>query len=207
MNKHSEQRENESNIKCNLLVFDNFYKNPYTIREFALKQSYHTDTYYPGKRTKPFATIELKNKIQTLIEPFAGKIIEFPTHSGDNGTFQYTTSNDTTWIHIDNENINWAGILYLTPDAPFNSGTTFYKYKNYIIDETERIIKNDEYNDATRVSGIDSKNWDVVDQVGNVFNRLILFRSTRFHCSTNYFGKDITDGRLFQVFFFKTEYS
>lgn len=203
MDKLSEQQQNNSNIECNLLVFDNFYKDPYTIREFALKQSYYTDTYYPGRRTSSFATIELKNKIQTLIQPIAGKIIEFPLYSGDNGSFQYTTSNDKTWIHIDSKNINWGGVLYLTPNAPFNSGTTFYKYKNYIIDENETIIQNAEYSNITNR---DTKNWDVVDQVGNVFNRLILFRSTRFHSSTNYFGKDITDGRLFQVFFFKTEY-
>jgi hypothetical protein len=198
----TEYRRNKPNIECNLLVFDNFYKDPMTIREFALKQEYFTDTYYPGKRTKSFATIEIKNRIQNFIEPFAGKIIDFPLYTADNGSFQYTTSNDTTWIHTDSDNMNWGGILYLTPDAPLNSGTSFYKYKNGTIDYNEKIITNTEYSHDSK----DTTKWDIIDQVGNVFNRLVLFNSTRFHSSSNYFGKDVMDGRLFQVFFFKAEY-
>jgi hypothetical protein len=51
----------------------------------------------------------------------------------------------------------------------------------------------------------DYTKWDMVDRVGNVFNRLILYRSENFHVSLDYFGKDKEDGRLFQVFFFNTE--
>ena len=51
----------------------------------------------------------------------------------------------------------------------------------------------------------DLTKWEVVDTVGNVFNRLILFNAKRYHMSMDYFGKDKTDSRLFQVFFFSTE--
>ena len=47
--------------------------------------------------------------------------------------------------------------------------------------------------------------WKIVDSVGNVFNRLILFNSNKFHMSQDYFGDSKENGRLFQVFFFSTE--
>jgi len=45
----------------------------------------------------------------------------------------------------------------------------------------------------------------MVDRVGNVFNRLIMYRADNYHVSLDYFGKNMQDGRLFQVFFFNTE--
>jgi len=52
----------------------------------------------------------------------------------------------------------------------------------------------------------DMTKWNLIDRVGNVFNRLILFDSKRFHMSMDYFGDSKENGRLFQVFFFSTEY-
>ena len=48
--------------------------------------------------------------------------------------------------------------------------------------------------------------WEVVDVVANKFNRLVLYRGDLFHSSLDYFGKDKYDGRLFQTFFFNTEF-
>jgi hypothetical protein len=187
---------------CNLIVIDDFYDSPLEVREFALNQEYFTDYYYPGKRTKSFATIDLKEKIQSFIEPVAGKIIQFNLHTGDNGSFQYATLSDQTWIHSDNVSMNWAGIVYLTPNAPLNSGTTFYRFReNSISDSVESNITNTNISHHSK----DYTKWEVVDSVGNVFNRLVLFNSKRYHCSSNYFGDDIKSGRLFQVFFFQTE--
>ena len=51
----------------------------------------------------------------------------------------------------------------------------------------------------------DYTKWELVDRVGNVFNRLVLFNSTQFHASLDYFGTCKEDARLFQVFSFSTE--
>ena len=67
--------------------------------------------------------------------------------------------------------------------------------------------ENPEY-DKGAPSGDDMQDytkWEMVDRVGNVFNRLIMYRADNYHVSLDYFGKDINDGRLFQVFFFNTE--
>lgn len=201
-NKLLDEYRKKKQSSCNLIVIDNFYDNPLEVREFALKQSYYSDTYYPGKRTKPFATIDLKNKIESYIENVAGKIIKFELYGCDNGSFQYATSIDETWIHSDNVDMNWGGMLYLTPYAPVNSGTTFYRFRENNIEDSNELKLT-----KTNISqyGRDYTKWEIVDVIGNKFNRLVLFNSKRYHCSSNYFGKDINDGRLFQIFFFQTE--
>ena len=52
----------------------------------------------------------------------------------------------------------------------------------------------------------DMSKWDMVDMVSNKFNRLVLYRGNLFHTSLDYFGTDKYNGRLFQTFFFNTEY-
>ena len=184
----------------NLLVIDNFYKNPVDVRNFALSQEFKVAGNYPGTRTQTFATNELKELINRYLEPFSGKITEFPMETGAyNGSFQYTTSRDRSWIHTDHHN-TWGGVLYLTPDAPVNSGTAFYRIKN-----GGEMYENPLKRDYVDRYGQDLTKWEMVDSVGNVFNRLVLFNSKRYHMSMDYFGTDKMDGRLFQVFFFSTE--
>jgi len=58
--------------------------------------------------------------------------------------------------------------------------------------------------DFIKDNAIDVK-WELVDRIGNVYNRLVLYRGDHFHISLDYFGQDLYDGRLFQTFFFNTE--
>ncbi len=195
---------------CGLIVIDNFYNNAMETRNYILTQEFKVRGNYPGQRTRSFANNHLKDIIQDYILPFGGKITEFPmpdeTNKDDNniynGAFQYTTSRDRSWIHVDGFN-NWAGVLYMTPDAPLSSGTGFYKYKDGTTYETDMKIMNNK----TEIdnSSQDLTRWEQVDKVGNVFNRLILFNAKRFHMSLDYFGNMKENGRLFQVFFFSTE--
>jgi len=195
---------------CGLIIIDNFYNNAMETRNYILTQEFKVRGNYPGQRTRSFATNELKDIIQEYILPFGGKINEFPmpdeTNKDDNniynGAFQYTTSRDRSWIHVDGFN-NWAGVLYMTPDAPLSSGTAFYKYKDGTTYETDlKIMDNKVEIDAFSQ---DLTRWEQIDRAGNIFNRLILFNSKRYHMSLDYFGNSKENGRLFQVFFFSTE--
>jgi hypothetical protein len=195
---------------CGLIIIDNFYNNAMETRNFILTQEFKVRGNYPGQRTRSFANNELKDIIQEYITPFGGKIIEFPmpdeTNKDDNniynGAFQYTTCRDRSWIHVDGFN-NWAGVLYMTPDAPVSAGTGFYKYKDGTTYESDmKIMENKDEIDSFCQ---DMTRWEQVDKVGNIFNRLILFNSKRFHMSLDYFGNSKGNGRLFQVFFFSTE--
>jgi len=192
---------------CGLIVIDNFYNNPKDTRDFILTQEFSVKGNFPGQRTISYANEKHRDIIQEYVAPFGGKITDFPMLNDDcsnivyNGSFQYTTSRDRSWIHTDSR--NWGGVLYLTPDPPLSSGTAFYRFKNGEYSEEDVNVLNtneqiDKYNQ-------DQTKWELVDRVGNVFNRLILFNSKRFHMSMDYFGDTKENSRLFQVFFFSTE--
>ena len=198
------------NPSCGLIVIDNFYNNAMETRNYIMTQDFKVRGNYPGQRTRSFATEHLKNMIQNYVMPFGGKITDFPMPNETNklenniynGSFQYTTSKDRSWVHIDGFN-NWAGVVYLTPDAPLSAGTAFYKFKDGATCKRDMEILNNETD--MNNSSQDLTKWEQVDKVGNIFNRLILFNSNRYHMSLDYFGNSLKDGRLFQVFFFSTE--
>lgn len=179
-------------MRVNLLITDDFYNNPEEVREFALRQDFSVKGNYPGFRTETFLNEATMQGIQNLIEPFAGKVIDWGLQYS--GCFQLCTAQDRTWIHADVNN-TWAGVLYLTPDAPLSAGTALYRHR-----ETGHTT-----DQSASYESYDYTKWDVVDRVGNVFNRLILYRGDLFHASVDYFGSNMADGRLIQPFFFSTE--
>ena len=186
-------------MRTNLIVIDDFYTNPDQVRNFALEQPFDVKGNYPGHRTRPHVTPATKQYIQDIVEFHTkSKISDWPDEEY-NGAFQYTTQKDRSWYHVDSTT-NWAGIVYLTPDAPLSGGTSFYRSK---IDGT--MVSNVPDNQVLKKFSQDNTKWECVDRVGNVYNRLILFNSKRYHISDDYWGSGLHDGRLFQTFFFSTE--
>jgi hypothetical protein len=192
-------------MRINSLTIDNFYSNPLEVREFALKQEFKVRGNYPGQRTQSFLTDATKKTLRDILYPFAGEITNW---GGEyTGSFQYTTSADRSWIHADSTT-DWAAVCYLTPDAPVTAGTGIFRHKetgwmnfDYKREHDEEYIKQAPPGHHSQ----DYTKWEMVDRVGNVFNRLIMYRADNYHVSLDYFGKDMYDGRLFQVFFFNTE--
>lgn len=196
-----------------LLIQENFYNNPLEVRSFALSQQFNVTGNYPGLRTKAFADESIKNAIENLVSPHAGKITWFgDAQAKDNytGSYQLTYAKDRTWIHNDSC-VAWAGVCYLTPNAPVTSGTGLFKHKKTGWSAVPRTadgkidtnllqqeIPTYEYQDYTK--------WELHDVIGNKFNRLVLYRGDYFHASLDYFGDSPENGRLFQTFFFNTEY-
>jgi hypothetical protein len=192
--------------KTSLIVIDDFYANPMEVRNFALNQQFNITGNFPGFRTTSLLNDTIKEAIQYVMHPFAGEIVDW-FEDGHTGAFQYTTEDHHSWIHSDG-GVRWAGVLYLTPNAPLSAGTGFYRHKKTKIDRfvhltetpTEKDLSNPyltDYKDITK--------WELTDEVSNKFNRLILYDATLFHKSMDYFGKNLYDGRLFQVFFFNTQ--
>lgn len=194
--------------KLNSVIIDDFYSNPYEVREFALQQEFFTQDNFPGFRTVSFLNDTIQDAIQAIVYPFAGYITNW--HAEENttstGAFQYTTAENQSWLHTDGA-VQWAGVLYLTPNAPITSGTGFYRHKRTGMEKfvylTEKPTEKDlnhpyltDYRDMTK--------WELTDVVGNKFNRLVIYDASLFHRSLDYFGNDKYNGRLFQVFFFDT---
>ena len=193
-------------MKTNLIITDEFYNNPDETREWALAQPFNVAGNFPGRRTKPVHEWDLEEVIQRIVKPHGGNITNF----GDEycTAFQYTIKDDVSWIHADHTTM-WAGVCYLTPDAPADSGTGIFRHKKTGW-ETAQMNKDGSYNqaglDVINADAHDYSKWDMTAMVGNVYNRLVLYRGDMFHRSLEYFGNDKNDGRLFQTFFFNTEF-
>lgn len=182
-------------MRTSLVIIDDFYIDPDKVRDFALSQPFDVVGNFPGKRTKPFLNESIKDIINNHLA-FAGGVSNWQEESGYTGAFQLTTALDRTWIHTDEYN-KWAGVCYLTPNAPHTGGTGLFRHK-----------ESGEYFRTTKdyPEGYDYTKWDLIDVIGNKYNRLVLYRGDIFHASLDYFGSCPKTGRLFQTFFFDTKF-
>ena len=92
-----------------------------------------------------------------------------------------------TWNSVGAD--GWAGLIYLNPDAPRDSGLKTFNNKfgnNY-----------EWYTEPNR--------WQLLDDYANVYNRLILVRGSVPHVGGSGFGDSIKNGRFYQTLFFKTK--
>jgi len=193
-------------MQTNLIITDDFYNNPDETREWVLEQPFDVRGNFPGQRTKPVHEWDLEETIARIIKPHGGAITYF--NDPYTTAFQYTTAADDSWIHADHTT-TWAGVCYLTPNAPAGGGTGIFRHKETGWEYAQKL-KDGTYDPvASAKTDNDARDYSKLDMtamVGNVYNRLVLYRGDMFHRSLEYFGKDKYDGRLFQTFFFNTEY-
>lgn len=190
----------------NLIVVDDFYENPDLIRNYAINNlNFHTTNSSRGKRSKERFFVEgTKEKLESIL---GRKIVNWESEEYSNGIFQYCTSYDPVVIHADSQ--QFAGVVYLTPDAPLETGTATYRSKvtgkkrfetgfDEGSEETFRGISKDfNYYDRTQ--------FEIIDKVANVYNRLVLWDAKAIHSASDYFGDTIDNSRFFQLFFFDLE--
>ena len=70
--------------------------------------------------------------------------------------------------------------------APLNSGTGLYRFEDGTRFDREQEIRGNK--DFISNCSQDVTKWELVDKVGNVFNRLVIFNANHFHSSMDYFG-------------------
>ena len=175
-------------------VVDNFYSDPYAVREYALKQEFKPEIeYFKGSRSLDQyfvpGTKEAFERIMGI------KIREWESH-GMCGRFQYCTAQDPLVYHNDGQ--TWAAMIYLNPDAPYCTGTSLYASKN-----GARRTSDPNFTDDVFAGGFyDETKFELVDSIGNVFNRLFIFDAQNIHAASKYFGQTKEDSRLFHIFFF-----
>jgi hypothetical protein len=189
-----------------LVVQDDFYDDPDGVRAFALQQPFQANLHnHKGQRSlERFLFPGIQQRFEALL---GVRIVGWEVH-GYNGIFQFCVPSDPLVFHSDQQ--RWAGAVYLTPDAPLHTGTAFYRSK-----ET-KLRRPPSVTDAIRAGTnpwelerrtyggklLDPTAWELVDQVGNVYNRLVLWDGCLIHAATGYFGQVKEDARLFQLFFF-----
>ena len=159
----------------NVIVVDNFLDDPDRIRNIALSFDYsNVQNNVPGVRSSSRAGGEYEDKVTEKFREIFNSDIEWCWEQ-DSFCFQLCTEGTESWIHQDPV-AEWAAVLYLTPNAPLDSGTGIYE----------------------------SPNSDMNVAVGNMYNRLVAYRGKMmYHRSiVPGFGDSLETGRLTQVLFF-----
>lgn len=193
-------------METTLIIVDDFYQNPEEVVTFMKQQEFHKNYgNHPGLRTVGDKNPGVKETIQNLVYQAGGVITDWDDLEFT-GSFNCCSQLDRSWIHSDLQ--SWAGVVYLTPDAPSESGTALYKHKPTGLRRMPRL--DDGTTDTALLDLIyqdaqDMTKWEMIDYVGNRFNRLVLYRGDLFHSAVNYFGRDFSDSRFHQTFFFSTE--
>jgi hypothetical protein len=179
-------------------VVDNFYSDPDAVRAFALQQEYEPSgpgKPYIGSRTyKQFLFPGLREEFESIM---GRKIVEWESH-GMNGRFQFNIEGEPLVYHADLQ--TWAAMIYLTPNAPYETGTMTHALKG-------TDIRHRNHPDVGRCFRPGSRNLDKtpfedVDIIGNVYNRLVIFNAGYLHSACGYFGWTQENSRLWQMFFF-----
>jgi hypothetical protein len=179
------------------VVVDDFYQDPDAIREFALEQEFREDqNYYRGRRTlKPYLFPGIRERFETLLNTQITRWEDMPV----NGVFQYCTSQDALVYHADTQ--MYAATIYLTPDAPPQCGTSLYRSRAH---PKVRRWPQDGYDYAAvfPTGHFDRTKFELIDTVGNVYNRLVIWDAKLLHSASEYFGEKLENSRLFHLFFF-----
>lgn len=201
------------NLYPTVTIIENFYEKPDEIRAFALKQKFtycheleNINYVYPGCRTK-----ELFELDKNLYEKVCRKLVSvFHNTQRDQMRWAISTSFQVVEkkfergvLHQD-ENTIFAGVLYLTPDAPLEAGTSLFKPNNTFDEEKYQaaLKKNDVNFRTNQPVSIDYHDmFDETVRVNNVYNTLIIFNAQTHHAANEFFGDSLKSGRMAQVFF------
>jgi hypothetical protein len=179
-------------MKLNTLIIDDFLDDPDQIRNLVIDSKVPFEKTgevpHPGKRTVPTSDPDYKNMIVAKLH----EVLPFKIKMRPNFSFSYQLclSHDETWVHLDPS--DWTGVLYLTPNAPIESGTLLFK-------EDVELVKK-----LREPGGSGETKAEVMTVLGNVYNRLVLWRGSEIPHRSNLagFGDCLENGRLTQVFFF-----
>lgn len=179
----------------NMLVVDGFYKDPDLVVSIAESADYAEDErYYKGFRSKETYKFPwVKEEFERLL---GGVVITDWMNQPYNGVFQITDEKNPLVWHSDSQ--QFAAAVYLTKDAD-QMGTSFWKDKKHGYrrpPETAELCAEvySEYN-LTHPD-----NWELIDKIGGVYNRLVIWDAKLIHSASMYSDKK----RLVQLFFFTT---
>lgn len=159
-----------------MIIIDNFLTDPNQIRQDALELTY-TKAEPNSNGWKGFRCLYNNMAGEELSELIYNRLNELDPKFDkvfQRCYFHYTLNEDmSNTTHTDGV-FDFAGVLYLTPNPPSNSGTIFYNEKN-----------------------------EEIDYVENVYNRLTIYPSTTLHRIKESFGDNISNGRLVYTIFLK----
>jgi len=201
----------EKSFRKNLIVVDNFYKDPDAVRNFALGVEYQEDKVrnWPGRDS------EYEHGKEELTEVCSDIVgMELTTKPSNKCSYFRRTKvgqHGTQDVHFDpNPGLVWAGVIYLTPTFHPTGGTKFWKHKRtgwefapgMVEAEQHGIQTHDDMVDFFNTEGKDRSKWIETDNIAFKYNRLVMFNPFMWHSNGEWFGTDDQSARLVQLLFF-----
>lgn len=196
-----------------VVAVDNFFDDPDEIRAIALAQRYaENPDFYKGLRsTQRFLWPHMREELGRLLGTPVTRWLEH----GANGVFQQTSHGDPLVWHHDSQ--SYAAAVYLTPDAPPQSGTSYWRDRVYGCRRKpshpfeRRRLGGDAAVEAANAVVYDpyniehGDNWELMESVAGLYNRLVVWDAALFHSATSYdhfSAAGAAPTRLVQLFFF-----
>lgn len=193
-----------------IIVKDNFYDNPEKVVEISKNAEYYEPAHVTGYRSRAvYHEIGIKEKLEQIL---GIKITRWDTNPiEENGVFYKGFAKgklkEKPGVHSDEPYNDITALVYLTPNIPFDCGTSLWMHKatKLINPATKADAKRlkMKFEDLQNLLEIDSKNrnkWIEIDRIGNRFNRLVAYPSGALHSATNHFGSNLRNGRIYQTF-------
>ena len=184
-------------MDLNFIIIDNFLDDPDRVRSDALSLDFDLiQESVPGVRTSASLVGDHQTEVETKLKTILGGEIVWDWTQAS-FKFQSCQEGTETWIHKDSleeDQGEWAGVLFLTPDPNHDAGTAVYLSH----DTDPRFAPWGNEMDEIRQDPI-------IDMgAGNVYNRLVLYRGkTLYHSSIlPGFGDTLETSRLTQTFWF-----
>jgi hypothetical protein len=153
------------------ILIDNFFENVDDVRNKALSYDYeksNENTGWKGFR----ATINdaniithINKRLTETDSKFKDIVLRYYFHYSLDNT--KNEQSDFLKERFHKDGVDWAGVIYLTPNPPTNSGTIIFdRFMNPSI------------------------------HIENVYNRFIFYNGNTLHGVEDTFGNDITNGRM-----------
>lgn len=195
-----------------IIIVEDFYPNPDAVRDFALRTSFASAGRYnyPGWQSNKALH---NDALREAFERQLGEPIEVDTERFTWGGFRIITEETGALIKVHADvAVDWAAMVYLTPDAPMSAGTGFFRHRETGFEgpPSDREARELGYEDAAefelevaRRDMADLDRWELVSSVAPVYNRLLLFRGREFyHAPLGGCGDSPDTARMTHNFFF-----
>lgn len=198
-------------------MVDNFYPDADKLRRQALGMQFSEPENYVGWRTWAIHPPGIKQRIE---KSFRLRIRyweeDLSNLDASNGVvfsaFSTGDHAEVVGVHYD-EPPDWVMlIIYLTPGAPYDTGTSFWQHRKTGLTSCPTVTDSkrlgSQVKDLTALIKGDSRKsarWKEIDRIANVYNRAVLFPGGMLHSATKHFGRNRLNGRLYQTFHFPVD--
>jgi Family of unknown function (DUF6445) len=205
-------------MKRFIMVIDDFYPDPDQIRRRALKMTYTEPEDFTGWRTRAYQPRGIRQRIEKRFR-LRIKYWEEDLDAIEccNGVFfsSFSTGGhaERVGVHYDVPPTWVMFLIYLTPHAPFDAGTSLWQHRATGLvarptrKDSERLeIPLKKLGEILERDLHDRRRWREIDRVGNVYNRAVMFPGGFLHSATMHFGSSLKTGRIYQSFHFPVDF-